>query len=367
MAYENEEITIGERQKCHAWPLGQCTYGAECFHTHHPNLDPALPSTRKHHEFSVSNTVGEACQRCLQAAREASLHLGKCSSCANMVQCDKKGRGGDDDPCSECRWFGGESCRCSIASDTSYNDQLWGVMMTRGNADYTLPPNRSREVGRIGKAPPAPMPDAKVKVGWEGATKDQLLAKADMLPRFVRDLPRAYLVPPRASAKVKKSKAFKANEDKRKRDTNRDAPSSITSAASTVAATLPQFPAPPSFLRPPPDTRHGEVVNTSWSWVAGVWEHTYASGAKVTGRKQSANSPSGQAQLPSVCHSCLMLKAMSLIEQRLQNKRSVSITSSPRPISKPGLPPPTSPAIGHRRSMSISDDDRRPEKKRRIQ
>lgn len=361
MAHENEEIKVGRRQQCHDWPLGLCNFGGECAREHHPNLDPTLPSKRQHHDYSVPNALGSACQRCLQAAREASLHLGKYFSCANMVQCDKKGRGGEDDPCSECRWFGGQSCKCSLALDTTYNDQLWGVMITRD--DHTLGPFNSRAVGKSGKSPPVPIPDAKIKAGWQGETKDQLLAKGDMLPSYVRELPRAYLVPPRTSRKGKRGNVHKAVERKRKRDTSSNTTSPTASAASTEVSILPQFPPPPSFSRPPPDARQGEVVKTSWSWEAGRWEHEFKKGAKVI---QGANPPSGQAQLPDVCYSCLLLEVMSLTEQQSQNQPSPSLTSRPRPISKLGLPPPASPAVKHHRSTSISDEDRRPTKKHRV-
>lgn len=38
-------------------------------------------------------------------------------------------RHGDDNPCSECRWFGGENRTCNLPTNTSYNDQMWTLMM----------------------------------------------------------------------------------------------------------------------------------------------------------------------------------------------------------------------------------------------
>jgi len=57
------------------------------------------------------------------------------------MKCDKKGRGGEDDLCSECRHFGG---RCQRVEKQSYNDAVWNLMMKRSNGSnsesrYTLP------------------------------------------------------------------------------------------------------------------------------------------------------------------------------------------------------------------------------------
>ena len=107
--------------------------------------------------------------------------------------------GGDDDPCSECRWFGGES-RCTLLAQTSYNDQLWLAMMARGKHDnYTLAAHKGRkEGGKKGKkgmksegvpkinSVPTPMPANKVKPDWQGETRETLLSKGDMLPLLVR-------------------------------------------------------------------------------------------------------------------------------------------------------------------------------------
>lgn len=117
----------------------------------------------------------------------------------NSAQCDKLGRGGIDDPCSECRWFGGETCRCVLAKGTSYNDQIWSVILDRGEAhNYTLPVAKGREEfnPETGIAP-GPMPANKIKAGWQGETEEALLAKPDMLPTGVRAYPRAFLHPPR--------------------------------------------------------------------------------------------------------------------------------------------------------------------------
>lgn len=197
------------------------------------------------------------------------------------MQCDKKGRHGDDDPCSECRWFGGESCKCFLAADTSYNDQLFKQMLVRGRYDYTLADNKSRDAPRgHKKVTPAPMPNHRIKPDWTGETRERLLAKPDMLPAFVRALPRAYLVPPRQSSNEKKTESFK-----RKREAGFDvsSPTPMAYAPYTAVPSLPRFPAPLSIPRPIADTQNGEVVVTSWNWTERRWEHTYANGAKAIG------------------------------------------------------------------------------------
>lgn len=103
-AMASTTIIIVSRDPCHDWPLGECKHGNECTREHHDNLDPALVDIDKaHSEYMVPNEVGEACQRCMQRMYPASSRPIKCSSYANSAQCDKKGRDGEDDPCSECR------------------------------------------------------------------------------------------------------------------------------------------------------------------------------------------------------------------------------------------------------------------------
>ncbi|KEQ78630.1 hypothetical protein M438DRAFT_240621, partial [Aureobasidium pullulans EXF-150] len=88
--------------------------------------------------------------------------------------CDKRTRHGDDNPCSECRWFGGENRICSLSRDTSYNDQLWAQMMGNGNNGYILPQPKPRDQAKKIKnkgGPPTlllvvPMPNSRVRPDW---------------------------------------------------------------------------------------------------------------------------------------------------------------------------------------------------------
>ena len=270
-------IEVVSKEACHDWPLGDCKHGKECAREHDPNLNPDVFIMRE--GDPMSNELGEACQRCMQRMYPASSQLIKWYPLADNAQCDKKGRGGTDDPCSECRWFGGDNCICTLLVNTSYNDQIWSVMIKRGPAvGYSLPADKSREEGsKKSTSAPKPMPANKVKADWQGETREALLNKADMLPPGMRELPRAYLVPPRPSTATKKGQAWKTTGDKRKRESD-----ASTSSSSVVG--LPPFPPRPTFARPPADPMQGEVVATSYSWEKNEYTHTYAMGATVTGR-----------------------------------------------------------------------------------
>lgn len=188
-----------------------------------------------------------------------------------MVECDKKNRFSDNDPCSECRWFGRASGRCSLAIDTSYNDQLFARMLSRRDYGYTIGEPASRDAPRKDRKGilynPTPMPNDRIKHDWMGETKEQLLAKSDMLPPYVRQFPRAYLDSPRAStpAHIKKTEIHKRKAD----ELDAPAMSHMASTASMKSADLPRvsrrprFPPPLSFQRPPADAQQGEVLATS--------------------------------------------------------------------------------------------------------
>lgn len=224
---------------------------------------------KEHPDYTISNITGEACLRRLKVARPASLHFDDDIQRANKAQCDKMERGGEDDPCSECRWFGGDNCRCVLEPGGSYNDQIWYLMMNRHKSGYTLPEDRSRSRpdGHPMRRALRPMPGSKVKANSAGDTKKQLLAELDMLPSFVRELPRAYQVPPRQSNKEKNPGAFQRINGgiKRKRDDNKSSLSPGATETSTVSNALPPFPGRPWFPRPPTHRLCGEVRTTSWS------------------------------------------------------------------------------------------------------
>ncbi|KAK8221850.1 hypothetical protein M8818_000015 [Zalaria obscura] len=228
-----ENINMNTKKPCGFWPLGECKRGDRCDREHHANLNPALVGHKAVPGYNVPNETGEACLRCM----------------SRIYPCDKKGRGGEDDPCSECRWFGGENCRCTLLLNTSYNDQIWQTMMQRGAyTGYTLPDYKGGEEASGKKDPPTPMPTHRFKAGWQGEAKEVLLRKTDMLPPAVRQCPRAYLVPPRVSGAQQKSQNWQAAE-KRKRDANDDMPP--PRAASTASYGFPQLPPAPTFPQMP--------------------------------------------------------------------------------------------------------------------
>lgn len=134
------------------------------------------------------------------------------------MQCDKKGRGGDQDPCSECRWFGGSNCKCALSGCT-YNDQLWRQMITRASFGHNLAAPKPRDfVAAPGKPAPAPMPEEKLIKDWRGLTREQVMASPlDILPSGVRELPRAYVVPPRLTTQGKKNHQIQRNRRKKAR------------------------------------------------------------------------------------------------------------------------------------------------------
>ncbi|CAI6339405.1 unnamed protein product [Periconia digitata] len=157
MSQGANDLLQARRKGCDDFARGECRHGDDCTSLHHKNLDPA-----RHHEaeiqYNVPNEPYIACRRCVQQLRK----------------CDKLDRGGIDDPCSECRHYGGSNCDCTLTPLT-YNDQVWQQMMSREETGFDLPPPKDRD-GNIGKArneagervgkakPTGPMPDAKVKL-----------------------------------------------------------------------------------------------------------------------------------------------------------------------------------------------------------
>jgi len=89
-------------------------------------------------------------------------------------------------------------------------------MRTRGEFGWNLPNFEltiQRARGDQGKTPTGPMPSTNVHQNWTGKTKDQVIAKPDMIPEEVRRNPRPYLqIPARYSAQAKADKRTKKEE-----------------------------------------------------------------------------------------------------------------------------------------------------------
>jgi len=128
--------------------------------------------------------------------------------------------------------------------------------MNRGlnsiNQTFTLRDPIDREAAHKKRGPPTPMPDDKVKDGWQGQDRDALVAKLDWYPDDVRYTPRAYLQPIPATyvrnREIKSASylAFAARSTKRSHDSvSTDEPLSSTSNVLSMAQ--PASHSPPSM------------------------------------------------------------------------------------------------------------------------
>ncbi|KAK0352959.1 hypothetical protein LTR02_006237 [Friedmanniomyces endolithicus] len=297
-------------ESCKAWPRGQCTWGTRCKRVHHKNLDPAQYENREHQEYSVPNDVNVACPRCL----------------AKMLPCDKKGRGGIDDPCSECRWFGGEDCNCVLSVGSSYNDVIWSVMETRERSGYDLPAVKGREApyGKLGAKIPMPISQARLRPDWKGESREELLGKPDMLPDYVRTLPRAYLVPPGRTSKEARGDAYVPPPVGQERPDlgllQRKRKGAPGASSTPTAAGIGRSVGRSQLVKQDQDPRRGLAAHTLIEWATGAVMHTYNDGATTT-----FPGPSGV----SAGHSAVPMGAA---------KQSHTIASQPTPATKPRSP-----------------------------
>jgi hypothetical protein len=175
-----------------------------CHNDHYQNPDPSLVGTKEPLDYMVPDLSGVACNTCLASFREVSREFfARPWVCSNFPQCDKVGRDGDDDPCSECRHFGGPNRIC-ILSRRSYNDAVYSTMMAQ--PDHTLMPHKNPAIGKdISREG---MPSARIKVGWQGQTKQELIDKPDFLPVGVRECPRAFTSAPDESFQQVKNRQW---------------------------------------------------------------------------------------------------------------------------------------------------------------
>jgi hypothetical protein len=226
-----------------------------------------------------------------------------------VAQCDKPGRDGDNDPCSECRWFaGGQANKCQLVTDHSINDRCWYIMMSRDKQGYTLPEprakdavkevpskaledhaRRDREAIQTGKTrpkalkqPKPPSPMDGVRADWTGETRDELLVKPHPLPPPVRAHPRAYLVPPRPSGtqlnNIAHHTAETQGDGKRKRD-DLAVPSARPAA---IVGTSPHQQYLPPITSMPTDVFGRQATRCMWDDVKKTWTNWYADGSSAT-------------------------------------------------------------------------------------
>ncbi|KAG8624745.1 hypothetical protein KVT40_007812 [Elsinoe batatas] len=275
----------GPQKSCQDWPLGECHRGDECGFAHHPNLDPALYKESSD-SFKMPTERRQACLRCLQGFKK----------------CDKKDRGGLNDPCSECRHFGGDRVKC-VLSDSSYNDEAWRAMLNRESHGFTIkrPPGRLEPPAQRPNKPkpaPKPMPLANLKAGWTGSTQQELLNEPLIVPDSFFDCPRAHLVPPGMSAREMKLNRYLAI-DKRKREDEREtttppaADDAVQSSSYSntppghtqqpaVGPSLPGASIPGHMVQvqvPAPDPVRGPVIGTWINHQSGVQTHYFGDGS----------------------------------------------------------------------------------------
>lgn len=202
-----------------------------------------------------------------------------------------------------------------------------------------------------------------------GMTRDELLATPDWLPAHVRELPRAYLVPPRESSKQEKSRLYNASHpdqigadgSKRKRDESE----TMLSAPSHMNY---RFPAAP-WTRPPRDPHHGNVQSLAWSFTSSRWEILYEDGFTLATpsippigpvaqygppalsvppqfaphqrppkQQRSGPGPSGTARMPSTAMYNLPVlgaPASAQLHQRNQNQQRNEFGSGNYPTQQP--------------------------------
>ena len=168
-----------------------------------------------------------------------------------------------------------------------------------GNNGYILPQPKPRDQAKKIKnkgGPPTlllvvPMPNSRVRPDWIGPSRDELLAKPDMLPPGVRECPRAFLVAPRLSNTRQKG-------SKRVAEFGRHEPAGQNKSFAYVSSSTPlvrpahllpprpppsfeQLP-PPSFEPLPPDPIMGRVVHTFSDFEAGRMTFEYENTARMT-------------------------------------------------------------------------------------
>ncbi|KAK0255132.1 hypothetical protein LTS09_009888 [Friedmanniomyces endolithicus] len=266
------------KQPCFHFARGECAFGEDkCRFSHHANLSPEVVPANIPDNHRVPATAGVACQRCI----------------IRMYECDKLTQNrapGGNDPCSECRWFGGPDCDCTLTPTMNYNDSIWGVMFCRGAKDHTLPDDKPRTQGTAKSPTTSEMPSENLVPDWDGLTKEALLAKPDYLPAGMRDCPRAFLTIPGVSRNV--AKAMAHNEEarrsaaKRKADTEPTAAPAFASAATSASvsayatADAPAFPLVAFAMPPPPPCPvRGPVTESGWSVERQRYFQRYANGA----------------------------------------------------------------------------------------
>lgn len=181
----------------------------------------------------------------------------------------------------------------------SVNDAMWRHMIKRGETSldkgWTLRDPIDREKGNKKRpAPPGPMPDQKVKSGWQGEEKETLLAKGDWYPMDVRQTPRAYLTPPAGMRRKEiKSQTYMATQSaKRSHESMSKAPPTLSNPRNVTSAPVPNSHGSPSTSEnvhlpdltslPADDPKFGKCIEIRHDLILMKTFYEYDSGAKVT-------------------------------------------------------------------------------------
>jgi len=141
-----------------------------------------------------------------------------------------------------------------------------------------------------GKIPAAPMPFARVRPGWTGKTKDQVIAKLDFIPEEVRKNPRPYLEVPR------KYKTGAVAERRAKKAQNRAIYAPGAAPAPAPAPARPQLPRSGlSMPLPPPvmPESFGRPTFIATDLISGFVEYQYENGSYRESLLQQSNASSG--------------------------------------------------------------------------
>jgi hypothetical protein len=314
------------KKLCTKFTLGECTFGDKCKFRHDDNLRPDVLDTSGWQPPS-----GETCARCAKKA----------------LRCDKAGRdAGPDDPCSECRHFGGDKANCVRQEAVTMNSAQWQLFTFREKQGFDLPAFRPRDETVVSRGPRSTsvaeaMRADKIKPGWQGETREALLATPDLLTEDIRRHPRKYFHPPGLSRGKEKALAKnqmmvaqlgQAEYDKRKAEGDlhdrRKAPKERVVAAAPPSSAFANFPpalegrvfltgvggsypadtmtwsyidrrwktawsgtllpgnhasgtVPPSLFRPEPSAQSGEAVSATWSYLTRKWEITWADNSRM--------------------------------------------------------------------------------------
>ncbi|KAK5685588.1 hypothetical protein LTR17_027084, partial [Elasticomyces elasticus] len=262
---------------CYHFTRGRCGFGTNCIKLHHANLNPDLTkdTTINPNGERIEDKEGVACQRCLEL----------------LVACDKPGRGGTDDPCSECRYFGGPEAECVLSEKLTYNDAAFRTMEKRRKEGFTLPSFKERSATSKGE-----MRADRLMREWRGQPKEGIEAQPDMLPAGARAHPRAFLEPPGDSASTAKGSRHNLNEKKAATKGNKRPAESgnqrpAESGNDTMEPTaMPDFPT--AALAPvPPHPRYGDCYETVFDHVKRRWVHRYVRGGECVDAPVGGTAP----------------------------------------------------------------------------